>query len=175
VILASDQKAWLVPFVGISVPGKTPAVFVSEVTNPAQMQGRISYPIEPMIARLPPRRRTAAWHIRFGVGADVAESTTEAHVDSSELSLVVLVSVIDDASLGTGSYCGGGMLFPPVWGLETHIDIHAPSSLRSIAVTYELSGKRFARHSTLPNGRTRSHDSILNSGRSAGWSATSTT
>jgi len=45
-----------------------------------------------------------------------AESTTEAHVDSSELSLVVLVSVIDDASLGTGSYCGG-MLFPPEWGL----------------------------------------------------------
>jgi hypothetical protein len=54
VILASGQKAWLVLFVAISVPGKTPAVFVSEVTNPAKMQGRISYPMEPMIARLPP-------------------------------------------------------------------------------------------------------------------------
>ena len=52
-ILASAQKAWLVVFVGIRVPGKTPAVFVSEVTNPAEIQGRISYPIEPMIARLP--------------------------------------------------------------------------------------------------------------------------
>ena len=58
-----------------------PVVFASEVTNPAEMQGCISYPIEPMIARLPPRRRTAEWHIRFGVGVDVAESTTEAHVD----------------------------------------------------------------------------------------------
>src|ERR1700723_3061029 len=73
-----------------------------------------------MIARLPPRRRTAAWHIRFGVGVDVAESTTEAHVDSSEPSLVVLVSVIDNASLRTGSYCGRDALPASVGAIDPH-------------------------------------------------------
>ena len=63
VFLASDQQAWLVLFVGISVPGKTPAVFVSEVTNPAEMQGRILQSIEPLIASLARRRMAADRYI----------------------------------------------------------------------------------------------------------------
>ena len=143
VFLASDQQAWLVLFVGISVPGKTPAVFVSEVTNPAEMQGRTLQPIEPLIAGLARRRGTAERYIWFGVRVDVAESSTEAHVDSSELSSVVLVSVIENVAayallrqVGCSSrQCGG---YRPTWALVLlHHSVHGPGFR-----------KRFAHHST---------------------------
>jgi len=141
----------LVLFVGISVPGKTPAVFVSEVTNPAEMQGRISQPIEPLIAGLARRRVAADRYIWFGVRVDVAESSTEAHVDSSELSSVVLVSVIENVAayallrqVGCSSrQCGGYRL---TWAL--------------VLLHHSLYGLGFRKplRTILPNHRTGSRD-----------------
>src|ERR1017187_1529723 len=71
-IFAGDQKARFVLFVGVGVPGETPSIFVSEVANPAEMQGGISKPLDPLVTRLARRRSTSARHVGFAVHVDVA-------------------------------------------------------------------------------------------------------
>ena len=100
-IFAGDQEAGFVLFMSVGVPGETPAIFVSEVANPAKVGGSITEPVDPLIARLAGRRSTSARHVRFGVHVDVAESAAEAHVDSSELSGKVFGSVIENPPLCT--------------------------------------------------------------------------
>src|SRR6266852_3296615 len=105
-VLASDQEGWFVLFVGISVPGETPAVFVSEVANPAEVNRGIPQPFDPLTACLTGRWNTFARHVGFHVCVDIAESAVEADVDPGELSGVVLGSVVENTPLRTFSNAG---------------------------------------------------------------------
>jgi hypothetical protein len=85
-VLASDQQGGFVLFMGIRVPGKTPAVFVPEVANPAEVNRGIPQPFNPLIACLTGRWTASPRHVGFRVCVDITESTSEADVDSSDFS-----------------------------------------------------------------------------------------
>src|SRR5437879_7639399 len=65
------------------------------------MRGGTAQSLDPLITRLAGWWRTSPRHVGFGVRIDVAESAAEADVDSSELTGVVLGSVIKNTPLRT--------------------------------------------------------------------------
>ncbi len=135
VIVAGAQKAGLVFFMSVGVPGEAPSVLVPEIANAAEMDGGISKPLDPLLRRFTSRWPTSAREIRFSVRVNVAERAAEPHINSSELSAVVLGSVGENTPF-RACFDGGWDALPT--GVRI-IDPHAHSAsplfrLRAVSV-----------------------------------------
>ena len=119
------ENAGLVSLVAVSIESHRPAVLVTEVAQTTKVCRRVAQTFDVFLAGFAEQFRVIALgYVRFRIGVDVAEPSTEPDIDSIVSPRIVLLGMVQDALTNPGFDWGWDCFSPRLRIVNPHPSWH---------------------------------------------------